>query len=174
MKISKFNTTSLIFTLFEGLFGILLLIKPKSFTTMILKFFGILFLIIGIIYFVGYLKNRTNYSAVTPIAMTVLFILGIVLTFGTNFIFGLVSLVAIIYGAIMIVYGIFKAQYYFQCKKANAKISAIALASAIVSVILGVIVLFNPFGTQMAILRAVGITLVVQAVVDVIDMIVSV
>ncbi len=173
MKLSKFNMTSMLLTLFEGLFGLMLLINPKSFTTVILKFFGILFLVIGVIYLVGYLKDRMSYNTVTPIAMTVLLILGAVLTFGTNFIFGIVSFVAIIYGAVMIVYGIFKAQYYFQCKKSNAKISVMALASAIVSVILGIIVIFNPFGTQMAILRAVGITLIVEAIVDIIDMIVS-
>ena len=159
--------------LFEALFGLMLLIKPKFFTTMILRFFGILFLIIGVIYLVGYLKDRMRYNTVTPIAMTVLLILGGVLTYATNFIFGIISFVAIIYGAVMVVYGVFKAQYYFQCKKANAKVSVMALAGAIVSVILGIIVVFNPFGTQMAILRAVGITLIVEAVVDIIDIIVS-
>ena len=173
MKSSKFNSTSLIFTLFEGLFGLMLLFNPRTFTTMIIRFFGILFLVIGIVYLIGYLKNRMSYSTVTPIAMTLLLVLGLVLTFGTNFVFGLFAFVTLLYGIVMLIYGIFKLQNYFQCKKVNARISVLALFSAIASIIVGVLVIVNPFGTDMAVLKFIGIALIVEAVIDIVDIVVA-
>ena len=114
-----------------------------------------------------------SYSAVTPIAMTILLILGLVLTFGTNFVFGLFAFVTLLYGIIMLIYGIFKLQNYFQCKKVNARISLLALFSAIASIVVGVLVIVNPFGTDMAVLKFIGIALIVEAVIDIVDMVVA-
>lgn len=171
---TKLNKTSILFALAEGIFGVLLLCNPYAFTTMIIRFFGILFLIIGTIYMISYFSKSNPYSSVTPIAATLLLIFGLLFTFGTNFIFGLFSFVAMLYGAVMFVYGIFKIQYYFQCKKVHASISALALITAIVSVVVGIIVVFNPFTTNMTVLKFIGISLIVEAVVDIVDLFVSV
>lgn len=168
MKALKQSLPIILMLLFEITVGIMLLINPESFTNMIIILFGVVLLLIGIVdlikFFAARKKGKTN--ILTIIASVISLILGIICAFFSPFVMSLFAVIAIVYGVILIVSGVFKAQNYLQSRKEEHKLSIVTIISAVLSIILGIIVAVNPFGTTIIMWRFTGIVLLVESVVD--------
>lgn len=168
MKMLKHALPFIFILLFEITVGIMLLVNPEGFTNMIIVFFGIVLLLIGIVNLIKFIiekKNKkTGILSITS-AITSL-ILGAVCAFASQFVMGLFAVIAIIYGVILLISGIFKAQNYFQARKDENSLSFVTIISSILSVILGIIIAVNPFETTVVMWQFTGIVLLVEAIID--------
>ena len=109
-------------------------------------------------------------EGVSGITMTISLaslLVGLICIVFPSMIMGLFAVVAIIYGIILIVSGVYKAKSYTDAKKTGAHLPAISLISAILSVALGIVIVINPFGTVMrSLFTFAGIALIVEAGLD--------
>lgn len=173
MKLIKENPQTILMVLFEIAVGSLLLINPDGFTRAILVSFGVIMLIIGIVNLIKYVSKKKSslFPVLRLIAGIVSIIVGAIFTFGTSMIMGIFTLIAIVYGIILIVSGVMKMQDFFQAKKYEPYVPIVILFSAIASVVLGLIIIINPFEMAMLAFRFMGISLIVEAVIDILTLV---
>lgn len=173
MKFFKENLHTIIMILFQVIIGVLLLINPDTFTRAVLTAFGVVMLIIGVTHVIKYFKRKDEslFPALRLTAGIISLIIGVIFTFFTSLIMGVFSLIAVIYGIILLVSGVFKMQDFFQAKKYKPYVPVVIFLSAAVSVILGLIIIINPFETTLLVFRFAGISMLVGAVTDIITLI---
>lgn len=173
MKIFRENMHTIIMILFQAAIGILLLMNPDTFTRAVLTAFGVVMLIIGVTHIIKYFKrkNESLFPALRLISGIISLIIGVIFTFCTSLIMGVFSLIAVIYGIILLVSGVFKMQDFFQAKKYEPYVPIVIFLSAAVSVVLGLIIIINPFETTLLVFRFAGISMLVGAATDIITLI---
>ena len=167
----------IIIIILEVVLGIFLAINPLGFTEVLIKLIGIILLVgavVGVVHLISNLKNHQPIvGSIIGVALALVF--GLICLLGTGWIIGLISLFAWLYGLILIVMGIVKFASFAQVRSAglNDKTSYLVLISGIIMLIFGVILLFHPFGTIEVLLRIGGIVLIVEAVFDLVTMILN-
>jgi len=167
MKALRNNIPVILFILFELAVGILLLINPEAFTKTVIICFGIVLVVIGIIYLIRVLKDKSEgMSAITLILSIASLAVGAVCALFPSFVMSLFAVVAIIYGVILIVSGIYKAKNYNDAKKEGTSVPILSLISAVISVALGVIIIINPFKTVHLLWIFAGVSLIFEAALD--------
>ncbi|MBO6232305.1 MAG: DUF308 domain-containing protein [Ruminiclostridium sp.] len=110
MKAFKFNIPIIILILCELAIGIFLLSAPEHFTEVLIIVFGIVALLIGIIYVIRFFRARKQGAGDMPaliIGIVSLFV-GFGFTVFTHTMVGFVAAIAVLYGIIMIITGVFK------------------------------------------------------------------
>ena len=134
--------------------------------------FGIVMLLMGLVSCVRFFRDRKDgVESPFTLVFAAALVIGILCAFATSFVLGMFSVGAVIYGVILIHAGIYKAQTYFQNKKAKLHPSFLVLLSAVLAVILGAVIVFNPFKTTVTLWRFAGISMIVEAVIDLIALI---
>jgi len=169
MKTLKINIPVILLILFEVAVGILLLVKPESFTAAVITCFGIILIAIGIVYLIRYLRDKKAVGAANPITLMLsilALIIGCICALLTNWVLGLFAVVAVIFGVILIICGVYKVKVLFDARKEALPVSFVSILSAILSVILGVIIVVNPFAAAKTVWRFVGLSLLTEAVID--------
>lgn len=175
MKTLKANFRTILLIVFEAAVGILLFVKPEAFTTTIIVTFGIVMLILGVINLVRFLRDRKDGISNAPAIITAVIslILGVFGTFFSGFIIGLIAAVAVIYGIILIVSGVYKLQSYFEVKKAGFPVSKVCVVSGVIAVILGIVVVVYPKDAVFSVWMLTGIMMFTEAVIDVIALLLA-
>ena len=170
MKFIKNNFHALLLVLFELAVGILLFIDPEGFTNAVIMIFGGVLAVIGLFKLIRFIaeKRKTGDASYLELILSVLcIILGCVCMFMTSYILNIFAFVAVVYGIILIVSGVFKAASYFDMRSAGLPVSFLSILSAIVSVLLGVVIVFNPFDAVNVLWMFAGISLIVEALLDI-------
>ncbi len=181
MKRLKVLLPIIIVILFELAVGILLLVKPLEFTEWVLRIFGAVLLVVSIFYIVRFIiaKVKREEASIIPVIISVITLgVGIFCTFFPQALIAAVgTAIAVIYGLIMIISGIFKINMFIDSKRAGLGVSAISLISAIFSLVIGVLIIvitfINPFTLVNIYLILAGIGLIVEAVFDTVAVIVA-
>ena len=155
--------------LFEIAVGVLLLINPEAFTTAVIIIFGVICIVIGLIYLIKYLRGRKQEDGSILMLIGALFALtlGLFSVIASPLIITLFTFIAIMYAVIMIVSGLIKIQNYVMNKRSHRPVSVITMISAVIAVVLGVVILFNPFETTHILWMVVGISILVEAAFDI-------
>ena len=172
---------AILMIIFEVAVGVLLLIDAQKFTTTVFIVFGCVLIICAIVLLVRYLVDRkkaakdstgqTSASVITLIDAIAAFVFGAVFAFGSSILYGLTGLMLVFYGAVMIVKGIFKISDYISLKKGGYGVSTLVLIIGILSIVLGVLIIFNPFGALDVVFTIAGIYLIIEAVFDIVALI---
>ena len=81
----------------------------------------------------------------------------------------LVSLLPILFGMVMLVGGVIKIQSTLGFRRMNAGRWYLELISAAISVVLGFLILANPFSTALLLMRVIGVSLIIEGVMDLIS-----
>lgn len=147
-------------------FGMSLAIKPELSSTVICFAVGALCLIYSITALIKYFTDgRRNYyiepNFILPVVMA---IFGFVIIVRPSII---VSILPVIVGIVLIISGIMKLQDSFNLKKYAYKKWFVVLIFSIVSIVLGVVVILNPFGTGLLFIRIVGIFFTVDGLLSI-------
>lgn len=175
MKALRANIPVILFILFELAVGILLLVDGDALTTTVLICFGIILMVIGAVYLIRFLRERgagkANY--LTLIMSVLSLFVGAVCVIFPGFVKGLFTVIAIIYGVILIVMGVYKTKTYNDAKSEGASPSFLTLISAVLSLVLGVVVIVNPFKADGALYVFAGISLIFEAALDFAAVVVS-
>lgn len=159
----------------EAIVGIMLLVNGEQLTGFIFVFFGAILLIVGIISLIMALVRgkKTGVIETAPLVFSVLMIaFGGFLTAASGAVNQVVSSIALIYGLVLIIGGVLKLADYLAFRGATGYKSGFVVFNSALSIIFGMIIAFNPFGTAVVIWTIMGIAVLVAAVFDLVTLII--
>lgn len=175
MKSLKQNANSIFLCLFELLVGVLLLIDPVGFTSGIIVAAGIVLLVLGLIKVIKYFRADMQEAAAGQLLVKglVSLLFGCFCVFRSQWFIATFPLLTIIYGVATLVAGLGKVQLCVDLLRRKNKKWFLAAISAVVSIVLAVVIIRSPFASTAVLWTFTGISLIVEAVLDVITLIVS-
>ena len=158
------NPDNLSKTLILGLVGLVLLLIPGTLNKLIGILIGVALLAVGIIAIVKYIKEKDNGSSLNLVSGILYSVLGVIIII---YPYSIINLVTICLGVYLVINGLLKLKLSFVLKRITDKWIG-TLIMGIITVILGVVLIFNPFA-GITITKLAGAFLVVFAVFDLID-----
>lgn len=149
------------------LLGLVLVIFPENSALIICYSIGVLLLVGGVFKIVSYFraKDAEIFGSLGLVGGSLLCVLGFVIILNPSF---LESMIVRIFAIILIADGALKTQYAIDLFRVKGDRWWIVLATGIVIIILGVLAIFNPFGTATALLITIGIILIIDGITDII------
>ena len=174
MSKAKFLIPTILLIIFEAVVGTLILIDGERFAQIIFIVFGIVMFVCGVIALIRSLRGGRKGGSINggALAVSLLMIaIGGFFAAASSFVIGIFTAMTMIFGIIMIVEGIFKLTEFLTIR-ANGPSGFFGIFSAILSIILGIILAFNPFGSTVVMWTVTGIMLIATAIVDLISLIV--
>lgn len=164
----KVIISSIVSSLLFFALGVFLFIKPELANEMVGYILGTLIMIAGVNSLVKFFVNQ---SALRFFDFElVLGILSILL--GAMIIFNPLALTGILtigLGLWMIVQSTIKVQYALELKRYGEDSWLLTLVIAILTLILGLIVIFNPFNGQMLLTKVIGIFIIFYSILDIVE-----
>ena len=158
------NPDNLSKTLILGLVGLVLLLIPGTLNKLIGILIGVALLAVGIIAIVKYIKEKDNGNSLNLVSGILYSVLGVIIII---YPYSIINLVTICLGVYLVINGLLKLKLSFVLKRITDKWIG-TLIMGIITVILGVVLIFNPFA-GITITKLAGAFLVVVAVFDLID-----
>lgn len=150
------------------LLGLLLLIWPNLAVNVLLNGIGIFCIVVGVILIVRYFMLDTRQAIVSnDLAIGLTWIAGGVLIIALKSL--LISILPFFFGLIVLIGGLVKVQGALSFKRMNSVHWYLELICALVSILLGVLILINPFSTAMLLMRVIGAALLIEGVSDLIS-----
>lgn len=175
MKTLKQELGAICFCLLQILLGILLLINPIGFTSGIITVFGIVIIVSGIVSIIRYFhtdaveaaKNQTMLKGLVALLAG-----GFCVTRSYWFI-ATFPILTILYGIVVLITGLGKIQWMTDMIRMKKKKWFLAAISAVTAIACAVVILSNPFTSTAVLWTFTGISLIVDAVFDIIAIFVS-
>ena len=168
VKSSRFG--KFILALCELVMGVVLLINPVGFTTAVITIFGILLLVAGIVSALRYFRMDPEVAAQGEMLTQGLLevIAGLFCILRSDWFIVTFPLLTVLYGVITMVTGIAKIQWTVDLVRAKAAKWFWAAISAVVTLVCSAVILCNPFTSTAVLWTFIAVTLIVEAVFDVI------
>lgn len=144
------------------LIGLLLVFWPGHVMTTALTILGIALLVGGGLLIYAWYSGRNRASSVITLAEgIVLAVAGLIALIAPKF---LISIVPICVGVVVTLNGIFNLAQALDQRKAGYRRWTMSLAMAILTIVLGLLILFNPFSTMEMLVVAIGIVIIYNGV----------
>ncbi len=175
MNFVKTSISSLFSCIVEIIIGILLLIDPIGFTSGILIAFGIVLCIMGLAKIIRYFRTEPEEAAHEGnLAAGIGCILaGFVCAVKTQWIIATFPMITVVYGIVCLLAGISKLQVSVDLARAKHKYWFVALIGSVLTVVCSIFIISNPFTSTAALWMFIGISLIVEAVLDLVTYIFS-
>ena len=166
--LQKFRNSYIVIAAAYVVFGMSLLIRPELSTTVICYSVGSLCLIYAAATLIKYFTEGIKHYYVEPnfVLPVILGIFGLVTIIRPGII---ISILPVIVGLVLVVSGIVKLQDSFSLKKYRFERWYASLLFAVISLVFGVIILLNPFGTGLMFVRIVGLFFAVDGIFSIIS-----
>jgi len=176
MKKLRLALPVLLTAVFEIIFGVLLFRDPESFTKTVLMLFGVMLLGIGVVSLIRYLKdNRAGgnpvVNSLTLAAAIVSLVIGAICTFAASAVVTLFTVLAVVYGIMLLITGVLKCQTFFAGRALGIRSPFLILVSALLTIVCGLVIIANPFDSTHVMLQFLGIALIAQAVLDIVALV---
>ena len=164
---SKFLRSSLLSSIVLAFLGILLFFKSELAIDIISYVVGGVLVAIGVIALLKYIVNsksgvKNELDIVYGVCIT---ILGIVVITNPN---GLASIIPFVIGIVMIISSAAKISYGFDLKRHNNQLWKSTALVSLITLIVGLLLVFNPFAAADYAVKVVGILIFVSAVLDIV------
>jgi uncharacterized membrane protein HdeD (DUF308 family) len=144
--------------------GIVLLIKPAEAVQFVSIFSGAIVILLGAGAWISYLTKFK--SSLLAVLGTLAIIAGVVLCVKYK---SIISVVIFLLGIFVLVSGVVDFGSALDAKRNGLKSWLVLLLIAVITIILGIIVVVNPFDSVIALTRLLGIGLIVYSVMDLIS-----
>ena len=166
----KRNLSSMATSLVELIIGILLLVNPIGFTSGIIIAFGIVLMIMGISTTIKYFRTEPEEAAVSQILVKGLLMLlaGAFCAFNSHWFIATFPVLTLVYGVVILITGITKVQWTIDIIRMKRSKWFWAAISAAISIVCGIVIITSPFSTTAVLWMFIGISLIVEAVFDMI------
>ena len=166
----KRNLSSMAMSIAELIIGILLLVNPIGFTSGIIIAFGIVLMIMGISTTIKYFRTEPEEAAVSQILVKGLLMLlaGAFCAFNSHWFIATFPVLTLVYGVVVLITGITKVQWTIDIIRMKRSKWFWAAISAEISIVCGVVIITSPFSTTAVLWMFIGISLIVEAVFDMI------
>lgn len=154
----------------EILVGILLLTDPVKLTTWIIMALGIIMIVIGVINIIQYFRTPVPEAALKKsLAVGILAVLfGLWCAFRREWFIALFPLLTTLYGIGILVNGVTKLQWTADMFRMKIKRWGWMAFSAAFTIACAAVILAHPFSTTAALWMFIGITMIVEAVIDIV------
>ena len=175
MKILKQNANGILLCLFELIIGILLMINPVTFTSGIVIACGIIIIILGLVNIIKYFCMDIQEAVMSQNLLKglVLLLAGALCVFNYKWFFATFSLLTVIYGAMILLAGLGKIQWTVNMIRLKREKWFLMGISAVISIICAIVIIANPFATITILWQFTGISLIVEAIFDVVSLILN-
>ncbi len=175
MKALKQSGNAFIMCIIEAVVGILLLVNPVGFTAGIIIAAGIALMVDGLLNVIRYFRSSPEEAAVGQLLTRglVALLAGAFCAFNPEWFILTFPVIAILYGVAVLAGGLGKVQIAMDMlRMKNSKWWWGGLSAAI-SIICALVMISNPFSSTLALWWFIGISLIAEAVIDVITLIVG-
>ncbi|MCR5281768.1 MAG: DUF308 domain-containing protein [Lachnospiraceae bacterium] len=168
----KANMPAFILFLAEAAVGVLLVVNPIGFTSVIIRAIGIGMAAGGLIWSVKYFRTPVREAAASGMLFCgiVSFLLGIFLITRTTWLITTLTILLAIYALILLFLGILKLQWTVDLIRMKRDRWGLSGISAVIAVIIGALILWNPFKSTEVIWKLAGAALLTQAVIDIVSL----
>lgn len=166
----KRSLNSLAVSIVELVIGILLLVNPVGFTSGIIVAFGIVLMLFGVVNGIKYFRTEPEAAAVSQslvIGMLQL-LAGAFCAFCSRWFIVTFPVLTLVYGVLILVTGLVKFQWTVDIIRLKRRNWLWAAVSAAISILCGVVIITSPFDTTAVLWMFTGISLIVEAVLDMI------
>lgn len=164
--LKKGTSKNIVTSIIILLFGIFIFIKPDTTVKTISFLLGIILLLTGLNSIVNAFSNKENSNNLNIAVGIIIIIPALILFFNPTII---ASIIPLLIGIYMIISAAFKLQYLYSLKAITNAWDISVVVVTIITLILGVLLVFNPFGGVIAITKLIGIFLIIYAVLDIIN-----
>jgi len=173
MKKIKLDTSNLLMSIIEIVIGILLLINPVGFTSGIIIALGIAMAVMGIGQIIGYFRTEAEEAAKSgKLTKGILFtVFGLFCTFRSGWFIATFPVITILYGALILAVGVSKLQKSIDMFRTKRDYWFVALIGAILTLLFAILIIANPFASTAILWTFIGVTLIVEAVMDIVTFI---
>ena len=165
-NIKKALNKNIITSIIIFLVGLILFLKPDTTIKTITIIIGILLIIMGSGPVIELFKSEERKFSFKIAPSIILFIIAFVLFFTPQI---LVSIIPLLIGVALVMSSAFKLQNIYNIKKSNNGFNAWTLIITIAILVLGLLLIINPFGGALAITKVIGIFLMIYSVLDIVD-----
>lgn len=165
---------TILMLLFEAVIGVMLLINGEKFTEVIFIIFGVVLLICGLVTLIRALLAGRNGGTIPTfqlIGAVVLLAIGGFFAAAAGNVLPVVSAFTLIFGIILAFSGMLKLIEFFSIRQSGG-VAWFAAIGAIVTIIIGIVIAFNPFASTEVMWIIMGILLLVSVVFDIISLII--
>lgn len=166
--IKRYEKRSIATSIIMILIAILLIIKPATILNTIITIFGIGMLLDGIFGVILYIITDKEQKIFSNALVEGIFaiIVAVLVLMNKNLV---ISMLPIVAGIWIIVKSITKIQLSFNVRSVNEKSWGLILVSALITLVIGIMVLVEPFATMVSVTVLAGIFLLTTGIVDVIE-----
>ena len=175
MEFVKQNGSSIVAGFVELMVGILLFVNPIGFTSGILMAVGVVLLVCGLMCLLRYFNTEPVQAALEQNFSKglVLILLGGFLALRTQQIIALFRLLTQLYGVAILILGVVKLQQGVDLLRLKARYWFLAAINAVLAILFAAVILSNPFTTIEVLWRVAAISLIVEAVLDIVVLIMA-
>lgn len=166
MKALKQRFPTLFLSLAELIVGILLLINPTAFTNAIIVLAGIILAVVGVLKILPYFRKSNDVSKTTLTTGIIELVAGILLIACSGMIITLLDILTTLFGVAILIVGLSKIGSTVRMAKAQVGNWIVMVISTALTIICGVLIIVNPFDAVSTLWIFIGITLIVEAVLD--------
>ena len=148
-----------------GLLGLFLLLFPQTTANIVFFIFGTALIVAGVVHAILYFADDArNAIGGWQLATGIMLVLAGIAVFVLAD--ALIAFLPFIFGLILLIGGVFKLQGAFDMRRMGVSTWARELIYVAVSVVMGLVIICNPFSTMMTLMRVIGAALVIEAVQD--------
>lgn len=165
--VKRYEKSSIITSILMLIVSILLILMPETILNSIVVLLGIAALLDGILHSISYIITDKEMKAFSN---ELFFGILEIMTSGLLFLFkaNIINIFPVIIGIWIIIAGVTKFQLAFNLRGIDSK-CIVVLLSSIISIILGVLIILNPFSTVMTITVISGIILLITEICNLIE-----
>ena len=173
MKKNDKKLNAILLCIAELVIGVLLLIKPVGFTRGIIIALGIPLMLKGVGYVISYIRKKPQEASEGNLLAKGLLMTcgGLFCMFRSGWFITVFPALTILYGLMTLVTAFGKIQWMADLFRAKHKYWFLALISAVLSIALAVMIMTNPFASTAAMWIFIGVSMIVEAVMDVVTII---
>lgn len=164
--LKKMFTLSIFSSILFIVIGLLLFFKPGDTLKTISYIIGGLILVFGIFGVARFTKSEKKGLNFDLIYAILSFVAGLIIIFNPE---ALASIIPIILGIWIVINSAIKIQYSFYIKSDTSKKWVATLTMSLITLICGIVLLFNPFKAASYVAQAVGLFIMVYAVIDLVE-----
>lgn len=164
----KYGSRALLISLALIIFSIVLIFNPIKFLNTLMIIFGIIVVVDGLIHLMGYLKNKDNVKEFNfELALGVIEIIaGIAFILNPSW---LISILPIIIGIWIIIESLTKLKLSFEIKANQDKHWITLLVFSLITILLGIYIIFHPITTSAIIITISGIILLISECINALE-----
>ena len=148
--------------------GLLLIFQSEITIVSLSYIIGALLVGLGALGILNYTKNKENSEKkeMDLVYGTVCIVLGLVVIGNPQ---GIASLIPFVIGLVIIISSATKLQYSMELKKQNNRLWKSTMALSLVTMVCGLLLIFNPFQGAIFITKVIGILILIYALLDIIS-----